>query len=71
MIQQFIIWLSRHYIESCEGCERLYWASNGHETDDMVMLCPKCWKICIDDPDCCGVEDDTGIVPVYSKPYSD
>ena len=49
MIQRFIIWLSRHYIESCEGCERLYWSNHGHETDDMVMLCLKCWLSCTED----------------------
>ena len=49
MFKRFIIWLSGHHIELCEGCGGLYRASKGHATDDDVTLCLLCW---MEDPDC-------------------
>jgi hypothetical protein len=41
----------------CEGCEDLYWTENGNVTEDMVVLCPKCWRVCLDDGDAILLED--------------
>jgi hypothetical protein len=57
-MKRLIRWLSRYYIEICEGCEGLYWASSGNETGDMVTLCPGCWLECINDPDCILADDE-------------
>ena len=39
-------------VEQCEGCERDLREDEGHETEDMVMLCDDCWQECENDPAC-------------------
>ncbi len=36
----------------CERCGEEYIEDQGHTTEDDVTLCPKCWHLCFDDPDC-------------------
>jgi hypothetical protein len=39
-------------MEHCESCTNAFPAGTGFETDNWVLLCPACWKDCIEDPDC-------------------
>lgn len=36
-------------VEKCEGCEAIVPEGTLRETDDMVILCPECMKICAED----------------------
>ena len=36
----------------CEGCERACPEDDLRETDDMVDLCPECFRECLNDLDC-------------------
>jgi len=54
---RFLVWLTRGRLAICEGCEGLWSASEFYETEDMVSLCPLCWKICLEDGDGILFED--------------
>ncbi len=56
-IARFFVWLFRGRLALCEGCEGLWWASQLSETEDMVLLCPICWKLCLEDGDAILLED--------------
>lgn len=45
----FVVGLTRQRFSICEGCEHLYLSSESNETEDMVVLCPKCWAVCLED----------------------